>query len=388
MKFIKRTFITLAVILLAIIGFIELSGNQYIYAALKATVFRGTLQPSIDNHTTFANRVVEAGNYQAWPVDSNYNTFELSPEELATHEQYQSIAVVVIKSGKLWFEKYWDGYSDSSKTNSWSMVKSMVAHLAVAAVQDGYIGSIHDQISKYIPMYEKDSITIESLLTMSSGISFDENYVNPFSYPARSLYDTDIKEIHKKYVSDEKAGVNYSYQSGNTQLLAFIVESATGKTVSEYASEKLWKPLGARYDALWSLDREGGMEKAFCCLNSNARDFARFGQLYLQKGVWNGDTLLEESYHQNVTKPANNFDFDLGIPNNRYSYGWWTVNYHDHSVYYCRGVNGQYIFVIPDLDMVYVRLGRKRDRKKRYEGHPVDVLRYLEQAYRMAEAAS
>lgn len=386
MKFLKRTIITILVLFLSGIAYIEISGNRFLYTTFGNTIFKGRLGPTIDDYTIYHNRVVEGGNYQPWPVDSLYNQFDISDDELKVHDQYQTVSFVVIKEGKLFYERYWEGYSDSSRTNAWSMTKSFISHLIGVAIHEGTIGSVQDQISDYIPMYENDSITIESLLTMSSGINFSENYLNPFSYPARSLYDTDIRAIHEKYKASEKAGVNYSYQSGNTQLLAFVLEAATGMTVTEYASQKMWKPLGARHDALWSVDHkgEGGMEKAFCCFNSNARDFARFGQLYLQKGIWNGDTMIDQEFHKKVTVAANLFDIDRKVWNTRYSYSWWTLDYKSYHVYYCRGINGQYILVIPDLDMVVVRLGRKREEKKRYVGHPTDVLDYLDQAFRMA----
>jgi len=385
MRFIKRLLIILVSIFVLGILYIEVSGNTFLYKTLGNTVFKGRLSPTIDDYQIFENRTVEAGNYQAWPVHDQYNQFDLVGDEEKVHENYQTVSFVAIKSGKLFYEKYWQGYSDSSLTNAWSMTKSFIGHLIAVAIREGKIGSMQDQVSKYIDMYQDDSITIESLLTMSSGIDFYESYINPFSYPARSLYDSDIKAIHEKYVSDEPAGVNFSYQSGNTQLLAFILEAATGTPLAQYASEKMWKPLGARYDALWSLDQKDGMEKAFCCFNSNARDFARFGQLYLQGGIWNGDTLIDSTFHQKVTLPANLYDVDREEPNHRYSYTWWTLVHKDHHIYYCRGVNGQYIFVIPDFDMVVVRLGRKREARKRIQGHPTDIYDYLDQAFRMAE---
>ena len=106
---------------------------------------------------------------------------------------------------------------------------------------------------------------------MSSGFNYYEDYLNPFSYPARSLYGTDIREVHKRYKQVSEPGKRFNYQSANTQMLAFLLMKVTGKNLSEYASEKLWKPIGAEQEALWSLDHKDGVEKAFCCFNSNAR---------------------------------------------------------------------------------------------------------------------
>jgi CubicO group peptidase (beta-lactamase class C family) len=124
---------------------------------------------------------------------------------------------------------------------------------------------------------------------MSAGVEWDESYSSLFSKTTQAYYGKDLWKLALTEKLIEKPGVRFNYQSGVSQILAFVLQKATDKNISDYASEKLWTPMEAEEDALWSLDRKDGHEKAYCCFNTNARDFARFGQLILNKGVWDGD---------------------------------------------------------------------------------------------------
>jgi CubicO group peptidase (beta-lactamase class C family) len=146
--------------------------------------------------------------------------------------------------------------------------------------------------------------------------------------------------------------------SGNSLILGMIVEQATGMTLSDYASEKLWKPMGAEQPAQWSLDHKDGTEKAYCCFYSTARDFARFGKLYLDSGMWNGMQLVPKDYVRESLTPAP-VSFEGSEPN-CYGYQWWLTTEKGHAVFYCRGLIGQYIVVIPDEKIIFVRLGKHR----------------------------
>ena len=152
----------------------------------------------------------------------------------------------------------------------------------------------------------------------------------------------------------------------------------TGKTVSEYASEKLWKKIGAEHPAYWSLDKQGGNEKGFCCFHSNSRDFAKVGQLMLQKGIWGTDTIIPYWYYKKSISLAPTLQMD-GKPNDLYGYQWWIVKYKGLDIFYARGIDGQYIIDIPAKDMVIVRLGRKRNETK-INGHPKDFYIYTDAA--------
>lgn len=363
-----------------------LTGNTHVYKVLANTVFKGRLSPSIDEYTIYHNREVAIGEPQPWKHHHNYNQFDLTLEEEELHSKYLTVAYVIIKDNQLLFERYYENYSDSSLTNSWSMAKTIVSILIGSAIKEGKIESIDTKAETFLPHLKGSGITIRHLLAMSSDISFAEQYINPFGFAAKALYGEDDYSLVKQYKPRGNPMQVFDYESGNTLLLSYLLKAATGKSLSEYASEKLWKPLGAEHAALWSLDGEKGNERAFCCFNSNAPDFARIGQLYLNNGIWNGDTLIDPAYVKATTEFAP-LKLESGEPNNEYAYHWWATNFNNEKIFYARGINGQYIFVIPSQNAVVVRLGRKRDKEKQ-EGVPIDALQFLEMGYRLSQQTS
>lgn len=184
----------------------------------------------------------------------------------------------------------------------------------------------------------------------------------------------------------EPPGQRFNYLSGNTQVLAAVLEQATGQKLADYFSAKMWAPLGAEHPALWSLDREGGTEKAYCCINSNARDFARLGQLLLDSGRWQGRALISHDYMRQAMAPAQHLDTEFGIPCDYYGFHIWSTNFRGSRVVYFRGILGQYIFAIPHLDAVVVRLGHRRSLARTHDT-PLDVYTYLGAAYALVEAS-
>lgn len=381
-KWLKRLGILVGFIL-AFMLVMQLTNNNQIYKTVRYTVLKGRLSPTIDDYKIFAYRKVKAGKPDPWMIDSAYNSTELTEAEEKYHTDHGSAAFLIIRDHKILYEEYWDGYSDSSLTNGWSMTKSIVGHLIGCAIDDGLIPSVDEYVSTYLPLYMHSGITIRHLLTMRAGIGFGESYMNPFEYPARSLYTNNIRKVHKDYPAQGKPGLNFQYESGNTQLLAFIVNKVTGKTLSEYASEKLWKPVGAHRDALWSLDRKGGMEKAFCCFNTNARDFARLAQLYLNHGIWNGDTLIDPAYVARATRSNGDLWPENHCSNcENYGYQWWILQDEKHNIFYMRGFQGQYVCAMPDRGVIMVRLGHSQESDRK-NGHPTDLYVYLDMADRI-----
>lgn len=364
---------------------ILISGKTYLYKGLANTYFKGRPGPSITEFNIFNNREVAAGTAQKWNIAKAYNTKKI-PAALENHfAAMQTAAFVIIKNDSMVHEQYWDGFGPDTRSNSFSMAKTFVGILTGAAIDDKKIKSIDEPVSDFLPEFkngENAKLTIKHLLTMSSGINFDEDYVSPFAYPAQAYYGSDLKKLTSSYKVVEEPGKVFKYLSGNTELLAFIIEKAAGKTLSEYMSEKLWKPLGAKHSALWSLDKENGMEKAYCCFNSDAPDFARFGQLYLNHGRWNGRQLVDSAYTAKSIVPAELQDID-GKQVDNYGFAWWIIpDYKGHYIFYARGILGQYIVCIPDQKMVVVRLGSKRD-KDRTKKHPADLFYYVDAALEM-----
>ena len=138
---------------------------------------------------------------------------------------------------------------------------------------------------------------------MASGLNWEEHYYSPFSMTAKAYYDDNISELIESLAIDEKPGESFKYLSGNTQLLGMIITKAVGKSLSEYLSQSIWKPLGMRDTAYWQLDGiDNGMEKTYCCIASNARDFAKIGQLFSQNGQWNGEQIIKPTFIEIATK--------------------------------------------------------------------------------------
>jgi CubicO group peptidase (beta-lactamase class C family) len=219
---------------------------------------------------------------------------------------------------------------------------------------------------------------------MSSGIDWDEGYSSLFSPTTKAYYGSQLADQMLSLTVKSEPGKVFNYQSCDTQLLSMIIEKISGKTLSEFASEKLWKPLGAEHPALWSLDHSGGIEKAYCCFNSTATDFARIGQMVLDSGQFNNQQIVSKDYLKMATSPASWLKREDGNPLDYYGYQFWMLTYKEHKVVYARGILGQYIFIIPSLNTVAVRLGTSRS-EKRVNNLPQDIFTYLDAAFVLAE---
>jgi CubicO group peptidase (beta-lactamase class C family) len=216
---------------------------------------------------------------------------------------------------------------------------------------------------------------------MSSGLDFLEGYGSPFAWPAEAYYGPDVNTITVNVKVKEKPGKIWYYKGGDSQLLGIILKKVTGKKVADYAAEKLWKPIGAEEKAFWSTD-ESGMEKVSCCFYTTARDYARLAKLYMNQGYWNGQQIVDSSYVKESLTIADLTDSETGEKIDKYGYQWWLLDYKNHHIFYMRGIRGQYVFAIPDLNMIVVRLGHKRDPIK-VDDMPIDVFTYLDCAFAM-----
>ena len=287
MKIMKKILKGLLILIVLVNLVIIFTGDFYIYKGIVNTYFKGRMGPDIDEYKIFNYHEVKAGTYVPIPNGKDYNKQSIDTKAF---EPYGTVAFLVIKNDSIRYEQYWDGYGENSVSNSFSMAKSFVGILIGCALQDGSIKSLDQPVGDFIPQFKEGNntkLTVRHLLTMSSGINFDEDYINPFAYPAAAYYGRDITKLTLGYKVTEEPGKVFKYLSGNTELLAMIIEKATGKKLADYMSERLWQNLGTKNSAFWSLDHENGMEKAYCCFNSNARDFSRFGLLYLHNGNLN-----------------------------------------------------------------------------------------------------
>jgi len=369
--------VTVYLLLIILVGagiFVLLPSNYYVRRALTHW------NPKIDQYTIFENRVVKAEDPNPWDFAPDVENKQIPREFEADFAKYKTVGFVVVQHNRIIFEQYWKNYSPLSLSNSFSMAKSVISLLIGCAIDDGKIKSVEQPVSDFLPQwtsYDGKVLTIKDLLTMSAGVEWDESYSSLFSKTTQAYYGNDLWKLTLTEKLIEKPGVRFNYQSGVTQMLAFVVQKATGKNIADYASEKLWTPIQAEEDAQWSLDHKGGMEKAYCCLNSNARDFARLGQLILNKGMWNGFQVVDSNYIKEATTPATWLKYTpetkLGetkvssVPCTFYGYQFWIANYRGVKISYMRGMLGQYIIAIPALDAVIVRLGKQKEKEMNVE---------------------
>lgn len=371
------------ILLLALgVAWIHMADKNYMY---KAVVYNFA---DIDDNDIFDQRVIPASaTPQPWPLASKYNKVDLPPELKKLHQDLESIAFILIQNDSILYEQYWQGYSEKSLSNSFSMAKSIVSILIGAAIQDGKIKSVEQPVSDFLPEFKKGDkakIKIKHLLWMSSGLNWDESYSSPLSVTTEAYYGSDLKKVIKRLKAVEPPGKEFSYKSGDTQVLSLVLKAATGKSLSQLAEEKIWRPLGAEHKAEWSLDKPEGIEKAYCCFYSNARDFARIGKLYLHNGIWNGDTIVPPSYVQASLKPSELPDASDKATVDFYGYQWWLIpDYKGQNIFYARGILGQYVIVIPEKNIVIVRLGKERG--ERINKHPSEVLAMIDAANKMVK---
>lgn len=275
-------------------------------------------------------------------------------------EKNNTVAFLIIKNDTIHYEKYFKGYKQESIIPSFSMAKSITSILIGCALDDSLIKSINEPIINYIPELNNNGfehVTIKHLLQMTSTLKFNESYFNPFGHAASFYYGRNLRKAIGKLKTKGIPGTEFEYVSGNTQLLGLVLErSLKGKTVTQYFQEKLWTPLEMEYDASWSIDKKkNGIEKTFCCINARARDFAKIGRLYLNKGKWNGKQLISEKWVEESTK----IDITEGSAD-YYQYQWWLPS--SSGDFMAEGILGQYIYVDPIKNIVIVRMGKNNGR--------------------------
>ncbi|MCU1500402.1 MAG: beta-lactamase [Acidimicrobiales bacterium] len=262
--------------------------------------------------------------------------------------------LLVLKDGKIVLERYGLGRTEQDRWISFSVAKSVTSTLAGAAVKDGAIKSLDDPVTRYIPELAGgayDGVSVKNLLTMSSGVKWSEDYADQNSDVARYTLDPIVAGKHPvvSYMSrlprEAAPGAKFLYKTGETDLAGILVERATGKTLADYASEKIWKPYGMERDGVWMLD-PAGHERGGCCISMTLRDYARVGQFMLDGGAGAlPDGWIEQATHKRVETVA------PGRAGGGYGYFWWIDGPSDYSA---RGIFGQMIYISPAQRTVIV----------------------------------
>ena len=366
LKIVLITFGSIAIL----IGLLYATGNGYLPRGIYCTYLHNKSKPDIDDLALFHTRKINTGVAINLPAKLNV----LSNENIAFLNSTESEAYLVFKNDTLVSEWYGNPEADSTHWNSFSMSKSAISLLIGCALQDGKISSLQDPISKYIPWGGND-VTLEQLLHMSSGIPFGESYNSPFGYMAKAYYGSDLKSITAPFQVEQTPGTYWSYEGGNTVLLGMVLEAATQKKISNYFEEKIWSKIGASSPAYWNLDKENGFEKPFTGIYATAKDFGMLGQCILHHGKVNGEvvidsTFLAQSFGPWAIQDGNNSICDW------YGLHWWMGEVDGVKFKSARGMRGQYIVMIPEKNMVIVRIGHQQS-KERVNHMPVDLFTYI-----------
>lgn len=263
--------------------------------------------------------------------------------------------LLVLQDGRVRLERYARGFGPEQRWTSFSVAKSLTSTLVGAAVKDGFIKSLDDPVTRYIPELAGsayDGVTVRQILTMTSGVRWNEDYTDPNSDVARMFASPpppgqDVTVAYLRTLSREaEPGTKWVYKTGETNLIGVLVRRAAGKPLSRYLSEKIWAPYGMEADAFWQID-EGGQEIGGCCLSATLRDYGRIGQFMLDGGKAGGADVLPAGWIADATRAQ----AEIGAPGGGYGYQWWTGHAGSYSAI---GIFGQMVHVDPARRLVVV----------------------------------
>ncbi|HZH86296.1 MAG TPA: serine hydrolase [Brumimicrobium sp.] len=358
------------------------------YKGVQETYLKGKTGPGIYDSIIFPVRTApHASASEEWKVP--VPQIQLDQSSIDLLQGIRTTSFLIVKNEEIIHESYYGEHQENTKSNSFSMGKSFIGLLIGIAIDNKEIEGFDAPITDYLPfrLPNDEGITIRHLMGMSSGLDWTESRSNPLSDNAAAYYSSDLNAIMQAESFVNEPGLNFEYVSGNSQLLGIILKEATGKHPTDYFAEKIWSKIGSEHDLLWSLDQEDGTEKTFCCAYATTRDYARIGQLILNNGKWNGEQVISSQSLKTIISPSN-------IKASHYGLHFWRYNDPIHPAIYARGILGQYIIVIPSLDVVMVRTGH--ERKKKYfipkdkrkdvnfvlengykEYHPLDLFDYF-----------
>lgn len=396
-KVIKVIKIILLLPVVFILGFLVVLSVKYsptyVYRLITQNV------PDVYDYKKYENRVIEGSTepfqfvkqldedfveslFQDRVERSGFGSFD----EWA--EKSQTTALIFIWRDTILYERYFNGFSRDSYFHSQSMAKSFISFLIGAAIDDGYISSVNDPMTKYIPELKNrnpdfEKITIKNLLEMRSGLKyftgyFPGTYIHlPWHDEAVGYYHPNVRKLLLKKVDIAgEPGKTFQYNNYNTSYLGLIIERATNRTVSNYLQEKLWSQV-MEYDALFSIDsKRSGFEYMPSRLIARAIDYARFGRLFLKEGNWNGNQIISkdwvtESTSENKSIPRDIYPDWFGGENCKhvyYNYQWWgNANCDSTFQFVANGNLGQTIYVVPEKDIVIVHCGNSLEHYNEFD---------------------
>lgn len=378
MKKIKFISIPLGVMILVVFAIIVSSRFQYFddFKSMISLVIRSqNTKASIDDYKFFDNvEIKKSSSPFEWPKHKLYNQIGSSKTLDSVHKKNETVAFLVIKNDSIIKEDYFLGYDENSMTNSFSISKSIISFLFLKSIEEGTIPSLNSKLTDYFPAFNENNgsnVTLSDLSTMSSGLEWEENYKDLMGITAQAYVTKDLNKLMMSSKFSGISGDKFKYLSGNTQLLAMAIEKANNSTIQELTYRWLWNPMGAKNDAIWMIDsKEKNMTKAYCCLSSNAKDFAKVGLVYKNFGKINEQKLIDSSFISMSIKPRFN-------SNPIYGYGIWIGKQNNIDFFSLRGHQGQYVIVIPKENAIIVRLGKRKSRGSDLNNHPSDFNLYI-----------
>lgn len=280
---------------------------------------------------------------------------ELGPEFDAYFKAQNAAAIIILHKGKIRLERYGLHQDMHSRWTSFSVAKSLTSTLVGAAIQDGHIKSLDDKVSTYLAGLKGsayDEVSLRQLLTMTSGVAWNENYADPKSDVAqfRNVVpepgETAIVAYLKKLPRAHAPGTKFNYSTGETNLVGILLEAATGTPLTDYLSQKIWQPFGMQQDASWVLSSTGEPISG-CCVQAAPRDYARFGLFMLE----NGATMQGQAVPTDWVNQATSHQVTFANGKSGYGFQWWVE---DEVSYMARGIFGQSIFIDPSRELVIV----------------------------------
>ncbi|MGI9262592.1 MAG: serine hydrolase domain-containing protein [Woeseiaceae bacterium] len=282
-------------------------------------------------------------------VDLGMVNIRHNGQVLTTNEYFeqQSVAgLLVIKDGKIAYERYGLGNDENSKWISYSVAKSVVSMLIGAAIRDGYIRNVDESVTNYLPRLKGssyDQSSIRNILQMASGVEWNEDYADPEADINRAAWATlDMYEYLRHKPRDHSPGELFNYNTAETNLAGTLLRSAIGNNLSTYLSEKIWRPFGMESDAWWVLTEPGGGEFGGCCISATLRDYGRIGLFALNDGTLpDGTEVLAPDWMKDSTVPSKGYG--------GYGYFWWLT---DETVFSAIGIFGQGIYINREQNVV------------------------------------
>jgi len=323
--------------------------------------------PKVDDMKIFSNRLISPSSH---PFHFNYSNkylpyldtvklYNPNTKQESTLDtllsQDKTSAFIIYINNQIVYEKYFRGRIESKASCVFSISKSILSALIGVVISNGYIQSIDQRITDFIPQLKGNSnfnqITIKQLLQMSSGLDWRKN--KAFDDDGKFYYTSNLRRLIIRHKLSKVPGSNWEYKNIDSELLGWVIENATESTVSDLVHKYLWEPMGAEFDAYWSLDTKNGVEKASSSFNACARDLLKFGCIYLNNGKFNNKEIVPQSWIANI--------FDIpASPNQqpflKHNFLWWIPNDGADREIVADGYLGQRITINPKYNIVIVKL--------------------------------